>query len=51
MKKTAEQKYRYVSLIIVILVALAIPYVQADDTCMFAVTADEVPHNFLVIVE
>jgi type IV pilus assembly protein PilY1 len=51
MKKAAEQQYRYVSLIMVMIVALAIPYAQADDTCMFAVTADEVPPNIVILLD
>ncbi len=51
MKKITEQQYRYFSLIFVIIMALAITNAQADDTCMFAVTADEVPPNIVILLD
>jgi type IV pilus assembly protein PilY1 len=51
MKIINQHRYRYVSLILVISMAVAITNIQADDTCMFAVTADEVPPNIVILLD
>jgi len=51
MKIMNEQKFRYRALMIAIFMTLAITHAHADDTCMFAVTADEVPPNIVILLD
>ena len=45
------QKFSFVSLLIVIFIAASGVPSSADDTCMFAVTADQVPPNIVILLD
>ena len=45
------KKFSYGLIVFTILISLSLVDGQADDTCMFSVTADDVPPNIVILLD